>query len=113
QSDADAVAKNPGLIAERLGIPVAEAALITARLRPNPVISASADHLDALGTGFNDVNGAGPSEYALRIDLPWERGHKRELRMDTASYQRKIAEAKVADSIRRLALDVRLARIDV
>jgi len=32
----EAIRNNPGLIAERLGIPVAEAARITARLRPNP-----------------------------------------------------------------------------
>src|SRR5882672_279192 len=82
QAVEEAVRNNPGLLAERLGIPVADAAVITARLRPNPVISTSADHLDALGTGFSDVNGAGPSEYALRVDLPWERGHKRELRID-------------------------------
>jgi outer membrane protein, heavy metal efflux system len=109
----EAIKNNQGLIVERLGIPVAEAAAITARLRPNPVVSASADHLDALGTGFNEVNSAGPAEFAMRVDLPWERGHKRDLRIDAASYQRKIVEAKIGDSIRRLTLDVTLACIDV
>jgi cobalt-zinc-cadmium efflux system outer membrane protein len=109
----EAVQNNPGLLAERLGIPVADAAVITARLRPNPVLSLSADHLDWLGTGFSEVNGAGPTESALRVDFPWERGHKREYRVDTAGYARKIAEAHVADSIRRLRLDVTLACIDV
>jgi cobalt-zinc-cadmium efflux system outer membrane protein len=113
QAIQEALQNNPGLLAERLGIPVAETALITARLRPNPVVSASADHLDWLGTGFNDVNGAGPTETALRVDLPFERGHKREYRIDTAGYGRKIAEARVADSMRRLRLDVTLACIDV
>ena len=55
----------------------------------------------------------GPPELALRVDVPWERGHKRELRLDTAGYQRRIAEQKLADSIRRLTLDVTLACIDV
>jgi len=109
----EALQNNPGLLAERLGIPVADAAAITARLRPNPVVSASADHLDWLGTGFNQVNGAGPMETALRVDFPFERGHKREYRVDTAGYARKIAEARLADSIRRLRLDVTLACIDV
>src|SRR5438067_1793659 len=81
QAVQEAIQNNPGLLAERLGIPVAETALITARLRPNPVVSASSDHLDWLGTGFSDVNGAGPTETALRIDVPFERGHKREYRM--------------------------------
>ena len=113
QAVQEALRNNPGLLAEKLGIPVAETAVITARLRPNPVVSASSDHLDWLGTGFSEVNGAGPTETALRVDFPWERGHKREYRVDTAGYAQKIAEARVADSIRRLRLDVTLACIDV
>ncbi len=113
QAVTEAVQNNPGLLAERLGIPVAEAAVITAGLKPNPVLSASSDHLDLLGTGFNENNGGGPSESALRVDLPLERGHKREFRIDTAGYQKKIAEAKIADSVRRLKLDVTLACIDL
>jgi len=113
QAVQEALRNNPGLLAEKLGIPVAETAVITARLRPNPVVSASSDHLDWLGTGFSEVNGAGPTETALRVDFPWERGHKREFRVDTAGYAQKIAAARVADSIRRLRLDVTLACIDV
>ena len=52
---------------------MAQTAMITAGLRPNPVVSYSADHLDALGTGFNADNSAGPPELAVRIDWPWER----------------------------------------
>ncbi|MBZ5632912.1 MAG: TolC family protein [Acidobacteriia bacterium] len=113
QAVQEALQNNPGLLAEKLGIPVAETAVITARLRPNPVVSASSDHLDWLGSGFSEVNGAGPTETALRIDFPFERAHKREYRVDTAGYAQKIAEARVADSIRRLRLDVTLACIDV
>jgi len=113
QAVQEALQNNPGLLAEKLGISVAETAVITARMRPNPVLSASSDHLDWLGTGFSEINGAGPTETAVRIDVPWERGHKREYRVDTASYAQKIAEARVADSIRRLRLDVTLACIDV
>jgi len=86
QAVQEALQNNPALLAEKLGIPVAETAVITARLRPNPVVSASSDHLDWLGTGFSEVNGAGPTETALRVDIPWERGHKREYRVDTAGY---------------------------
>lgn len=113
QAVQEALQNNPGLLAERLGVPVAETAVITARLRPNPVLSASSDHLDWLGTHFTDINSAGPTETALRVDLPFERGHKREYRVDTAGYAPKIAEARVADAIRRLRQDVTLACIDV
>jgi cobalt-zinc-cadmium efflux system outer membrane protein len=110
---AEAIVNNPGLRAERLAIPVAEAARITAGLRPNPVASYSADHLDALGTGFNEINNAGPPELAFRVDYPWERGRKRELRLDTAGYLSRIARAKLDDSVRKLTLDVTLACIDL
>jgi cobalt-zinc-cadmium efflux system outer membrane protein len=110
---AEAMEHNPTLIAERAGLSVAQTAMITAGLRPNPVASYSADHLDALGTGFSEANNAGPTELALRLDMPWERGHKRERRLDAAGYQRKIAEQKLADSARRLTLDVSLGCIDI
>src|SRR5258705_7126640 len=70
QAVEEAIRSNPGLLAERLGIPVAEAAVITARLRPNSGVHFSPHHLDWLGTGFNDVNGAGPAENAERLGLP-------------------------------------------
>jgi outer membrane protein, heavy metal efflux system len=109
----EAIDKNLSLVAERWNLAVADAALVTAGLRPNPVLSGSADHLDWLGTGFNDLNGAGPAEYALRVDMPFERGRKRELRMELAASAKSVAEAQLADTVRRLKLDVTLAAIDV
>jgi hypothetical protein len=69
QAIQEALQNNPGLLAERLGIPVAETAVITARLRPNPLFSVSSDHLDWLGTGFSDTNGAGPTESATSASI--------------------------------------------
>ena len=113
QAVAEAVQNNPGLQAERLGITVAETSVITAGLRPNPVLSYSNGYLDWLGTRANAENNAAPTETALRVDLPIERGHKRDLRLENAGFGKTIAEAKLADSIRRLRLDVTLACIDV
>jgi outer membrane protein, heavy metal efflux system len=45
---AEALEKNLDLIATRAGIPIAEANPITAQLRPNPVLSLDANHLDLL-----------------------------------------------------------------
>ena len=59
---AEALQNNLELLATRVGVTIADASLVTARLRPNPVLSLGGDHLDFLGTGFNDVNGAGPPE---------------------------------------------------
>lgn len=109
----EAVDHNLSLVAERQNISVADAGILTAGLRPNPVLSGSADHLDWLGTGFDELNGAGPAEYAVRVDVPFERGRKRELRVDVASAARSVAEAQLADTIRKLRLDVTLGAIDV
>ena len=113
QAVAEAIQNNPGLLAERLGIAVAETGVITAGLRPNPVLSYSNGYLDWLGTRANPENNAAPTETALRVDLPIERVHKRDLRLENAGFGKTIAEAKLADSIRRLRLDVTLACIDV
>jgi outer membrane protein TolC len=50
----EALEKNLDLIARRAGITIAEANVVTARLRPNPVFTLGGDHLDFLGTGFSD-----------------------------------------------------------
>src|SRR5262245_60004229 len=80
----EALENNIGLLAERYNVSIAQARLITAGLRPNPVLTVSGDHLDLLGTGFNAQNNAGPPEYAVRTDFVIERGGKREQRLDGA-----------------------------
>src|SRR5206468_11320802 len=113
QAVSEAVDRNLGLLAERTNLTVAQAGLITARLRPNPVLSGGANGLDWAGTGFNDANAAGPPEYAIRVDMPFERGGKRELRTELADASTRLAEAQLADAIRRLKLDVTLACLDL
>src|SRR4051812_21375734 len=108
-----AIDRNLTLLAERWNLTVADAAIVTARLRPNPVLSGGANSLDWLGTGFNEVNGAGPPEYSARVDFVFERGGKRESRTALASTTKTVVEAQLADSIRRLTLDVTMGAIDV
>ena len=109
----EAVQHNLALIAQKANLSIADTQMLTARLRPNPVASVSADHLDWLGTGFDDTNNGGPPEMAFRVDLPIERAGKREKRMDLASASRAVAEAQLGDAIRTLRSDVTLACIDV
>lgn len=108
-----AVDHNLNLLAARANLTLAEAQMMTARLRPNPVISASADSLDWLGTRFTEANGLGPSQFEFRVDVPFERGGKRALRMQTAAFEKQIAEAEFADAVRRLRFDVMVACIDL
>jgi cobalt-zinc-cadmium efflux system outer membrane protein len=109
----EALDHNLDIIAKQRDIDVAATQMITARLRPNPVFSFDADHLDWLGTGFNDVNNGGPTEIAARVDVPIERGQKRDFRIDEAAAARTLAEAQVADAIRTLRVTVELACVDV
>ena len=113
QATREALDHNLNLIAERHRVGVAAARIITASLRPNPVLSLSADHLDALGTHFNEVNGAGPSEYAARTDFLLERGGKRENRIAVAVAERSSAELLVLNSVRTLLFDVHSAFVDI
>lgn len=110
---AESLVRNQTLQAQRFNLTVADAAIMTAGLRPNPVVSGDADHLDLLGTGFDDTNNAGPPEYGLRIDFPIERGGKRDLRLGLAKSGRELAAAQLADVVRRLEIDVLVACVDV
>ena len=110
---AEALAKNLDLMARRAGLSIADANLVTAQLRPNPVLSVGGDHLDLLGTGFDEENGAGPPEYSVRLDVLFERGRKRDLRTELAQHERAIAEAEVFDAVRALKLEVQYAFIDL
>ena len=113
QAIQEAVASNLDLAAARYSITVAEARQITAGLRPNPVMTASGDHLDLLGTGYNSINNGGPNEYSLRTDFILERGGKRTARLELAAAERSAAVLGFQDATRRLIFDVESAFVDV
>src|SRR5207244_1285209 len=104
----EALQHNLGLFADRANHTIADAQMIAATLRPNPVFSFSADHLDWLGTGFTAENNGGPPEIAWRVDVPFERGGKRDARIALASVIKSAAEAQFADAVRTLRQDVTL-----
>lgn len=112
QAVAEALEKNLVLLAERSNIAIAEARVLTARLRPNPVVSVGGDHMDLLGTGFNDLNAGGPTEFSLRTDFLWERAGKRRLRTEVAEAARSVAQLQFLNSVRGVVLDVQSAFVD-
>ena len=113
QAIREAIDHNLGLVAERLNVPLADARLITARLRPNPVLTVDGDYLDILGTGFAPSNNAGPAEAAIRTDFVLERGGKRENRIAVAELSKSVAELNVLNTLRGVILDVQNGFIDV
>ncbi len=106
---AEAVRNNPALLAERASIPIAEARVLTARLRPNPTLSAGGANLDLLGTGFDEINGGGPTEIAVGAEFLFERGGKRQRRVEVAAVGRAVTELLFQDAVRALTLDVKTA----
>ena len=113
QAVAESLEKNIGLLAERYNVSVAEARLITARLRPNPIVSLGGDHLDLLGTDYNEINRAGPQEFNFRTDFLLERGSKRKSRIEVAENARSVAQLQLLNTIRGLVLDVQSAFVDM
>ncbi len=120
QAVAEALEKNLGLLAEKHNVPIAEARLVTARLRPNPVLTLGSDYLDWLGSGFTDfqhtvppLSGGGPPEWNARIDWLVEGGGKRQRRIDVADAARSVAQLQLLNSTRQVVLDAQNAFIDV
>jgi cobalt-zinc-cadmium efflux system outer membrane protein len=81
QAVEQALAHNLSLLSERDNIKVADAAVLTASLRPNPVVTISASRPDQ---GLVDA-GISPYEQIFRTDYVMERGGKRERRVDQAA----------------------------
>ena len=113
QAVAEAIEHNLDLLAERYNVSIVETRSLTARLRPNPVLSVEGDHLDLLGTGYNKVNSAGPSEASLRTDFILERGGKRRDRIEVAEGSRSVAQLALLNTVRSLVFDVQSAFVDV
>jgi cobalt-zinc-cadmium efflux system outer membrane protein len=100
---------NLNLLAERYNVKVADAAIVTAALRPNPVVTVSVARPDR---GLVDA-GASPYEQVFRTDYVLERGEKRARRVDQATLARSIAELQLLNTTRGLILDVQSAFVDV
>jgi len=112
QAVAEALENNISLLAERYNVSIAEARLVTARLRPNPVLSLAADLL-----AFSFINhpgtNAGPPEYIANVNLPVERGGKRDARIAVAQSSISAAQFRLRNAMRSVVLDTQNAFIDV
>jgi cobalt-zinc-cadmium efflux system outer membrane protein len=109
QAVQEALEHNLNLLAERYNVSVAEARVITAGLRPNPVLSTSANIVDH--TIFR--SGTNPYDEAVRLDFVFERGGKRERRLEVAENARAVAQLQLLNTIRTLMLDVEKACVEV
>jgi cobalt-zinc-cadmium efflux system outer membrane protein len=83
--------------------------VLTASLRPNPVLTASAMLPDA--TIYDAA--INPREGIVRGDFLLERGDKRERRIEVAREARSVTELQLQNTIRTLVLNVQSACVDV
>jgi cobalt-zinc-cadmium efflux system outer membrane protein len=105
----EALERNLNLLAERFNVKVADAAVVTASLKPNPVVTASLMRPDAV---LVDA-GISPYEQVFRTDYVIERGGKRDRRVDQATVAKSVAELQLLNTTRSLVLDVQGAFTDV
>ena len=105
----EAVDHNLSLLAERYNVTSADAAVITAGLRPNPVVTVNAMLPE---TALVDT-GIATREAVVRTDYVLERGDKRERRIEQARLARTVAELQLLDTTRKLVLDVEGAYAEV
>jgi cobalt-zinc-cadmium efflux system outer membrane protein len=109
----EALQKNLSLLAERYNLSVADARVIQARLRPNPVLSLGIDYQNVFRQTFTQQNGAGPPEANARVDYLIERGGKRKDRIEVAQDAKEVARLEFLNTTRGLILDVQNAFLDV
>lgn len=109
QAVTEALDHNLNLLAERFNLDVAGAAVLTAGLRPNPVITASLMRPDQ---SLVDA-GISPYEQVFRTDYVVERGGKRQRRLDQATLAKSVVALQFVNTARALRLDVESAFIDL
>jgi outer membrane protein, heavy metal efflux system len=104
-----ALERNAGLTAERMNVQVADTAVQTASLRPNPVFTASISRPD---TAIVDA-GVSPDEAIFRGDYVIEGGGKRDRRVEQATLAKSVVDLQLKNTTRQLVLDVERAFVDV
>lgn len=109
QAVKEALDHNLALLAERYSVDIAQAHILAARLRPNPVFTYNA-MLPDKAIYDNNIN---PLEHVFRTDVILEGGGKRERRIDVAEQARSVAELQLLNTMRTTALDVQSAFVDV
>ncbi|MGB9236703.1 MAG: TolC family protein [Terriglobales bacterium] len=102
-----ALAHNHSLQATRTQILQNQAQEITANLRPNPTLGADSQFVpffspqDFSGTNLNETQ-----QFDIGIGYLFERGHKRQRRLQAARDQTSVTRAQVTDAERTLAFNV-------
>ncbi len=102
-----ALAQSPSIKAERTLILQNQAQEITANLRPNPTLSADSQFIPFFSPqDFSGTNLDQTQQFDIGIGYLFERGHKRQRRLQAARDATAVTRAQVADAERTLAFNV-------
>lgn len=106
QAVARALADNPNLLMTREHVSASRAQQITAGLRQNPTLA-----LTGQGVTLPEIanDGGNPFYYSANVSRLFERGRKRQLRLDGATAAADQTESQMHDQERQVVLQVRLA----
>lgn len=102
-----ALAHNHSILATRTMILQNQAQEITANLRPNPTLSADSQFIPIFSPeDFSGDNLNVTQQFDIGIGYLFERGHKRQRRLQAARDQTAVTKAQVSDAERMLAFNV-------
>ncbi len=105
--------RNRELLAARRAVESAGAQRITAAARPNPTLSLNSTSLSNKYNSGPGTSNEWRADTVLRIDQPFERGGKRELRMDAAEGLENAARGDSLDMLRTQLAQLRGAYYDL
>ncbi|GAC1474575.1 MAG: hypothetical protein NVSMB9_25210 [Isosphaeraceae bacterium] len=105
------VKNNLDLTALRLEIPMAEADILTANLRANPVFYADQQFVPY--GHFSFLRPGGPQQTDINLNYPLDVSRKRQARTQSAMRAKKVSEAQLQDAIRNQIDNLYTVYVDV
>ena len=113
QAIAMALANSPAIKAARTQIQQSQAQEITANLRPNPVLSWDSQFVPVFSGDFSTDTLNNLQQFDIGVGYLFERGHKRQNRLQAARDLTAVTAAQVADTERTLVFNVAQQFINV
>jgi cobalt-zinc-cadmium efflux system outer membrane protein len=105
--------RNREVQAARRAVDVAEAGTLAAAARPNPMVSLNSSYWNLPRSLGGSETRSNVTDTILRVDQPFERGGKRELRREVAKSSLDAAKLDLDDTQRLQLLALRLAYFDL
>ena len=105
------VRANLDLRAKFLEIPQAQADILTAGLRANPILFSDVQ-LVPYGA-YSEARPGGPVQYDLNVTYPLDVNHKRRVRVEVATRAKHVLEAQYQDAVRQQVGNLYTAFVDV